>query len=93
MKTDLHTILIRPRITEKATIKSENSVYTFEIAKSANKKEVAKAVKEIYKVTPVKVATVNIPQKRVIVRGKRGSKASYKKAYVYLAKGQKLEIN
>lgn len=93
MKTDNHNILIRPLITEKANLKAEHSVYIFEVAKSSTKPEVNKAVKEIYKVTPVKVATVTIPQKRVIVRGKRGKKAGYKKAYVYLKKGEKIEIS
>lgn len=93
MKTDNHKILIRPMITEKASLKAEHSVYVFEVTKSANKKEILKAIKEIYKITPVKVTTVTIPQKRVVVRGKRGKKAGYKKAYVYLKKGEKIEIN
>ena len=72
---------------------SEKSVYVFEVPKLSNKKEIAKAVKEIYKVTPTNVTTVTIPQKNVIVRGKRGKKAGYKKAYVFLKKGDKIEIN
>ncbi len=92
MKTDSNTVLIRPHITEKATVNSEKSVYVFEIDKRSNKLEVIKAIKEIYKVTPTKVTTVTIPQKNVVVRGKRGKKASYKKAYVYLKKGETIEI-
>ena len=80
-------------ITEKATMQSEKSVYVFEVQKLANKHSIAKAVKEIYKVNPVKVTTVTIPQKQVVVRGKRGKKAGYKKAYVFLKKGEKIEIN
>jgi len=79
-------------ITEKATMKAEQSVYAFEVSKSASKPSIAQAVKEIYKVTPIKVATVTIPQKNVFVRGKRGKKAGYKKAYVYLKKGEKIEL-
>jgi len=67
-------------------------VYVFEIAPKANKKDVAQAVKEQYKVTPVKVTTVTTPAKRTVVRGKRGTKASFKKAYIYLKKGDKIEI-
>jgi large subunit ribosomal protein L23 len=80
-------------ITEKATMTSEKSVYVFEVLKSANKKDISKAVKTIYKVNPTKVTTVTIPQKNVIVRGKRGKKAGYKKAYVFLKKGETIEIN
>jgi len=73
-------------------MKAEQSVYAFEVSKSASKPSIAQAVKEIYKVTPIKVATVTIPQKNVFVRGKRGKKAGYKKAYVYLKKGEKIEL-
>jgi large subunit ribosomal protein L23 len=89
---DTQNTLLRPRITEKASMKSEHSVYVFEVAPEANKLSITKAFKEIYKKSPVKVATVTIPQKNVFVRGKRGKKAGYKKAYVYLKKGETIEI-
>lgn len=91
MKKDLNHILIKPRVTEKASLKSEFSVYTFEIDASASKTLVKKAFEARYKVTPVKVSTVTIHPKKVFVRGKVGSKSGYKKAYVYLKKGTKLE--
>jgi ribosomal protein L23 len=40
----------------------------------------------------VKIRTVTIPAKRVFVRGKVGHKSGYKKAYIYLKKGEKVEI-
>jgi large subunit ribosomal protein L23 len=92
MKTDLASILIRPSITEKATLVSESSVYVFEVAARAGKAEIEKAFTEKYKTVPVKITTVTIPAKKVVVRGKRGVKAGYKKAYVYLKKGEKIEI-
>lgn len=92
MKSDLTSILIRPRITEKATVSSENFVYVFEIDPRTTKNLVMKAFKEKYKVTPIKVSVVNIPQKNVFVRGKKGVRAGYKKAYVYVKKGEKVEI-
>lgn len=88
---DLSLTLKRPHITEKATISSEKAVYVFEIDARATKEEVKKAFVTKYKLTPVKVSTVTIPAKAVFVRGKRGKKAGYKKAYVYLKKGDKLE--
>jgi len=88
---DSTSILIRPRITEKATKVSESSVYVFEISKMADKNSVEKAFREKYKLNPVKVRTVAIPAKQVFVRNKSGSKPGYKKAYVYLKKGDKLE--
>jgi large subunit ribosomal protein L23 len=92
MKNDIHTILIRPHITEKATITSEAGVYVFEIAKDATKTDVSRAIKSLYKVTPVQVRTVTTPAKRLFVRGKRGASAGNKKAYVYLKKGDTIEI-
>lgn len=92
MKKDIVQIIKRPLVTEKVARQAEKSVYTFEVFKSANKKEIAVAFKDLYKVSPVKVTTVNIPPKNVVVRGKRGVKSGYKKAYIYLKKGEKVEI-
>lgn len=91
MKKDLNHILIRPHITEKATFSSENSVYVFVVDPKSTKSIVAKAFVEKYKIVPVKITTVTIPSKSVIVRGKKGKKSGYKKAYIYLKKGTKLE--
>ncbi|MEK7088168.1 MAG: 50S ribosomal protein L23 [Patescibacteria group bacterium] len=84
--------IIRPRVTEKATTVAENGVYVFEVEKDANKKEIAADIKNLYKVSPVKINVVKIPRKQVFVRGKKGFKAGGKKAYVYLKKGEKIEI-
>ncbi len=84
-------ILKKARITEKAGIKAESqNVYTFEVTKDANKKSVAEAIKEVYKVTPIKVNIVNLPMKKVFSRGKRGAESSIKKALVFLKKGDKI---
>ena len=85
-------IIIRPRITEKATIVQEGNVYVFEVFSNATKSNVSKAIKEIYKVLPKKVNIVNSPSKKVFVRGKFGTKPGIKKAYVYLKKGETIEI-
>ena len=87
------SVLLRPRITEKASQKAmEENVYVFEIPKDATKRDVAKAVFDFYKVVPTKVAVVPVPRKSVFVRGKRGMTAGGKKAYVYLKKGDTIEF-
>lgn len=91
-KSDISSVLIRPHITEKATMSSESSVYVFEISQRTTKQEVAKAFNLKYKKEPTKIAIVRIPAKKVFVRGKKGVKSGYKKAYVYLKKGEKVEI-
>jgi large subunit ribosomal protein L23 len=86
-------ILLRPRVTEKATDRAMNhNVYVFEVLKSATKSEVKHAVMEMYKVQPTKIAMTKIPGKSVFVRGKKGERSSGKKAYVYVKKGDKIEI-
>lgn len=86
-------VLLRPRITEKAALAADKSnVYVFEVAYGANKKSISASVKGAYGVTPIKVRVVNLPAKKVFVRGKRGVKSSVKKAYVSLKKGDKIEL-
>ena len=86
-------IIKKPRITEKSGLQAENSaVYTFEVTEKANKKNIAKAINEIYKVMPVKVNIINLPAKKVFTRGKKGMKSGLKKAVVYLKKGDKIEF-
>jgi len=85
-------VLLRPRVTEKAANMTSRNVYTFDVRKTATKKEIASAVSALYKVTPVKVTVVNIPSKRVAMRRKRGygRVASFKKAYVSLKEGESI---
>ena len=85
--------LICPRVTEKASFLIEKSnVYVFNVAVDAVSRNIALAVKELYKVTPRKVSIVTIPKKVIFVRGKKGLTGGGKKAYVYLNKGDKIEV-
>ena len=85
-------VIIRPRVTEKSGILSQSAVYTFEVAKHANKNTVAHAVKALYKVVPVRVAIINSPAKNVFVRGRRGVVSGIKKAVVTLKKGDTIDF-
>lgn len=93
--SDSAHVLLNPRITEKATMHSADSVYTFHVAESANKYQIAQAVRELYKVTPRMVRVVRIPSKikRNMRTGKEGVKKGGKKAYVYLKKGETITMN
>ena len=90
----LEKVLLRPRITEKATDVTANSTYVFEVAIDAKKKDVENAVKKYYKVTPRKINLVNIPAKKRVNRRTRkvGLSARGKKAYVFLKKGDTIEF-
>jgi large subunit ribosomal protein L23 len=87
-------ILLSPRITEKGAYVSANGAYVFNVAPRANKKEIADAVASLYKVTPRKVAVVAVPRKAVKTRGtnRTGKTVGGKKAYVYLKKGETIEL-
>lgn len=91
LKAKYSNILLRPRVTEKASYVLESNVYTFEVAASATKEQIESAVKAFYKVSPLRINIVKNPAKKVLVRGKRGVKAGVKKAYVYLKAGDKIE--
>ncbi len=86
-------ILTRPRITEKATSVSQNNVYVFDVAPFANKKLIAAAVKDVYGITPVQVRVTKIATKaKMSRRGKVSIVGGGKKAYVFLKKGDTIEI-
>lgn len=93
MKSPSH-ILLSPRITEKGAYLSSLGVYVFNVSPRAGKREIAQAVKAIYKVTPQKVTVARVPGKSRTTRGtnRTGKSASGKKAYVYLAKGETIEF-
>ena len=89
------SVILGARITEKAAILAEKNGYTFNVAKNATKSEIKKAIKALYKVTPLEVRTVTIPKKTTSPRGRRGRPGTTgggKKAYVYLKKGDKIEV-
>jgi large subunit ribosomal protein L23 len=90
-----HTqILLKPVVSEKANAAKEgaNNVL-FLVHPKANKIEVKGAVEQAFK---VKVEAVNIVRRRVSARrrfGKvLGKEPGYKKAYVKLAAGDKIEF-
>lgn len=94
MNKHTEQILISPRITEKGSWVAAQNVYTFDVAKGANKKEIAQAIRTLYKVTPIKVTTSRVVGKTRITRGtnRKGTSASGKKAYVFLKEGDKIEL-
>jgi len=84
--------ILGPRITEKASILAERNVYVFDVAKTANKLQIKNAVKALYKVMPLSVNTVVEKPKKIVQRGKVGTRGGGKKAYVELKKGDKIEL-
>ncbi|MDA8099129.1 MAG: 50S ribosomal protein L23 [Nitrospiraceae bacterium] len=93
MMTNLYDIVRVPRITEKGTrLKEKSNVLTFEVRTDATKVDVRKAIEGIFKVKVVDVTTVNIPGKKKRMGMREGRRSDWKKAYVTLKAGEKIEI-
>lgn len=91
---DYTQILIKPLISEKATYMKEvaNQVAFF-VHPDANKIEIRKAVEKAFN---VKVEGVNVVKRRARTRSRFGravgTESGFKKAYVTLAEGEKIEL-
>lgn len=87
------SVILKPRVTEKAALQANKSgIYAFEVSPEATAKQVIASIKLAYKVTPIRVSLLAIPRKKVFRRGKPGVKGGGKKAYVYLKKGDKIDV-
>ena len=90
-----HDIIRKPIISERSMEttfdKEGNEIkkYTFEVAKSANKVEIKKAVEEVFGVKVADVNTMNVTGKLKRMGRYEGRRASFKKAIVTLSKGSK----
>jgi large subunit ribosomal protein L23 len=87
-------VLLRPRVTEKATLANDKFTYVFEVPQDATKIQIKQAVKLIYNVNPAKVTTVRMRPQAYEARMRRrsGQHKGFKKAYVHLKKGETLDI-
>ena len=84
-----YDIIIRPVLTEKSYAGIPAKTYTFEVAKSANKVEIKKAVEEIFGVKVENVTTVTVKGKLKRQGRYEGYTSDYKKAIVQLKKDSK----
>ncbi len=87
-----NSVIISPRLTEKAANLSSSNVYTFNVKEEATKISIANEIKKTYKVTPIKVTIINNPRTATFIRGKLGFKSKFKKASVFLKKGDKINL-
>ena len=86
--------ILKPRITEKAALLIDSNVYTFEVRRDTNKYEVRDAIKALYKVTPTAVHIVKKAPRHSVsrMRGRDMMEHGMKKAYVYLKKGDRIDL-
>ena len=74
MEKDPRDVIIRPVITEHSYDAMENNVYTFEVAKDANKVEIRQAIEAIFNVKVVKVNTLNVKSSAHRAKGRKPEK-------------------
>ena len=84
--------IIAPNITEKSTSLSEFNKVVFKVNKGASKKAIKKSIEKIFKVTVIKINTINLKGKTKLVRNKKAFKPGFKKAIVTLKKGQSIDL-
>lgn len=85
--------IIRPVISEKATLQKENiNQVTFEVNSKANRIEIKNAIENIFNVGVEKVNTIHVKGK-IKQRGKIiGKRKDWKKAVIKLKPGSKIEF-
>jgi len=86
-------VLIRPYITEKTMQLAQTGWFSFVVAKSANKAQIAGEVAKMYKVTVtgVRTSVVTGKMKRTGKRQQPVAKPTWKKAMVHLKAGQTID--
>ena len=90
---DPQTIIVRPRISEKGSVHTERrNQYCFEVARGANKIEIAKAIESLFDVKVAQVQTMNVKGKARRLGWVRGRTPAWKKAVVKLGKDQHIDL-
>ena len=88
--TSAYDIIRKPIITEQSMEATADKKYVFEVAVSANKTDIKKAIEEIFGVSVEKVNTIRmIGKKKRTGRYPEGRRANWKKAMVKLTADSK----
>jgi large subunit ribosomal protein L23 len=90
---DLYRVISSPLITEKGTLVNERgNQFLFRVRPEANKAEIRRAVETLFKVKVEHVRTLNLLGKKRRVGKSLGQRPRWKKAYVTLAEGQRIDF-
>jgi len=91
---NLTKVIIKPIITEKSLNRAQKNVYVFQVDKRASKGLIKQAMEKLFKVKVKKINTATIPGKVKNTGRRRLSKKQpdIKKAFVFLAKDQKIDL-
>ncbi|MEB3224173.1 MAG: 50S ribosomal protein L23 [Synechococcus sp.] len=89
---DLADLILKPIVSEKATILLEDNKYVFDVALKATKTDIKAAIENLFGVKVVKVNTNRPPRKKKRVGRFIGFKPQYKRAVVTLAEGDTITL-
>ena len=92
MSKDPRDIILRPVVSEKSYSLLDRNVYTFIVAKHANKIEIKQAVEAIFSVKVEHVRTMQVHGKMKRQGAHAGRRSDWKKAVVTLKPEQKIEL-
>ncbi len=91
VSTRVYDIILGFHRTEKAASCLEHNQFVIRVLKTSTKPEIKKAVESLLGVKVAAVNTVNVPGKVKRFGQRIGKRSDWKKAYVTLVAGQKLE--
>jgi large subunit ribosomal protein L23 len=86
------SVMLTPKISEKAIALAERGTYIFEVPVSTNKIEVARAVESAFKVNVTGVNMLIVKGKLKRFRQVKGRQRDIKKAVVTVKRGQKITL-
>lgn len=89
---NVYDVIKKPIVSEKAERLRNQNCYLFEVTLSANKKQIADAVRKIFNVKPDKVRTLIVRSDAKANRHNIGYTKRRKKAYVFLKKSDKISL-
>ncbi|MBD0361690.1 MAG: 50S ribosomal protein L23 [Coleofasciculus sp. C3-bin4] len=89
---ELADLVLRPIVTEKATLLLEQNKYVFEVILKATKPEIKAAIESLFDVKVTGINTIRPPRKKRRVGRFIGYKAQYKRAIVTLAAGDSITL-
>jgi large subunit ribosomal protein L23 len=93
MKVDLRKILVQPLLTEKVTaMREQSNTVGFLVHPDANRIQIKQAVEALLKVKVVRVNVLNVRGKIKRLGRFSGKRSDWKKAFVKLKEGEKLEL-
>ena len=89
---NLADLILKPLVTEKATLLLEQNQYVFEVVPKATKPDIKAAIESLFDVKVISVNTARPPRKKKRVGRFLGFKPQIKRAIVTLQEGDSIPL-